>query len=90
MLNTRTPPFGAFAQIELSHPPGAAADEYGMYNCLLESSKATECALLPVISELTTLCVAASMMNSIGVQLAFVPPHDAPLESPLCVHRLAA
>src|SRR5438105_12585209 len=30
------------------------------------------------------------MMNSVGVQGAFAPPHAGPLERPFCVQRLAA
>jgi hypothetical protein len=81
-----TNPFAA----QPGHPAGDVADEYGTKIVPVAGSIATECALLPVFSRVTTLRFAASTMVSTGVHgdaVEHAPFVDA---LPDDVQRLAA
>jgi hypothetical protein len=74
----------------VAQPAGAEADENGIEASPDVGSTATECALLPVGSCATTVCVIASMIASTGVHgdAALHAPLTAAF--PLAVQRLAA
>jgi hypothetical protein len=74
----------------VAHPAGATPEDAGTNAWEVIGSTATECALLPVFSCVTSAWLDASMMESTGVQ------GDAALHAPsvpalpLAVQRLPA
>ena len=74
----------------VAQPEGADADENGIKASPDVGSTATECALLPLGSCATTVCIVASIIASTGVhgEAALHAPLTAAV--PLAVQRLAA
>jgi hypothetical protein len=75
---------------QVAQPAGLVADEYGMKIKPVIGSTATECALLPVGTMVTSERVAASMTAMTGVHgdaALHAPPTAA---FPLAVQRLSA
>jgi hypothetical protein len=90
VANTEIPPLGKVVP-QVGPPAGAVADEYGTKTLWLVPLTATEWALLPEGSLVTSVLEAASMMLRTGLQgFAAVQVPPAEIVFPVSFQRLEA